>query len=126
MTNFFVEGTANQPTVNLDADEGLLEISGRSHPDDSFSFYKPIIDWIKLYAADPRDKTIVNIRLEYMVTSSSKCILIIIKELQEIFRDNFEVIINWYFEEDDENIREAGEDYRHLTQLPFNLIRLDD
>ena len=33
-----------------------------------------------------------------------------------------EVAINWYYEEDDEDMLEAGEDYDAIIDLPFKLI----
>ena len=30
--------------------------------------------------------------------------------------------VNWYYEEEDEDMQEAGEDYAAIIQLPFKLV----
>ena len=116
-----IEGTTKTPRVKFDSKQGILEIKGRSSPENSYQFYKPLVNWIQEYAMDPGEKTIVNIQLEYFNTGSSKCILEIFKKLEAIYKSNHEVLINWYYEED-EGILEAGEDYKFITGMPFIFI----
>ena len=68
----------------------------------------------------------MNIKLEYFNTSSSKCILDVLKKLEGIHKSGSEVIINWHFEEDDEDMEEAGEDYQAIIQVPFNMIEVEE
>ena len=119
-----IEGTPKTPSVKFDPTQGLLEIKGRSNPEDSMAFYKPLIDWLEEYAKDPGNKTVVNIQLEYFNTSSSKCILDVFKKLETIYMTKHEVVINWHYEEDDEDILEAGEDYKFLIVIPFKMIEI--
>jgi hypothetical protein len=118
-----IEGTAKTPTVKFDSSQGLLEIKGRSNPENSKEFYKPLLNWVAEYAMNPGDKTVVNIHLEYFNTNSSKCILEIFKKLEAIYKANHEVVVNWYYEED-EGILEAGEDYKFMTGIPFKMIEI--
>ncbi|MFW5819655.1 MAG: DUF1987 domain-containing protein [Bacteroidota bacterium] len=119
-----LEGTTKTPTIKFDADEGIMEIKGRSIPENSIDFYKPMVDWLDEYAKNPKEKTIVNIQLEYFNTSSSKCILDVFKKLEAINRGKSNVIVNWYYEEDDEDMLEAGEDYESIIRVPFKMIEI--
>ena len=123
MEDIRIDGTPKTPTVRFLAAEGLLEIKGRSIPENSIEFYKPLIDWIDFYSKNPREATTVNIQLEYFNTSSSKCILDVFKRLESI-KDG--VQINWYYEEDDEDMLEAGEDYDAIISIPFKMIEIDE
>lgn len=118
------EGTAKTPTVKLDSQSGVMEIKGRSIPENSIEFYKPLVDWLDEYAKSPKDLTQVNIQLEYFNTSSSKCILDVFKKLENIHKGKSEVTINWYYEEDDEDMLEAGEDYESIIRVPFKMIEI--
>ena len=118
------EGTAKTPTVKFDAANGVFEIKGRSIPENSIEFYKPLVDWLDEYAKGPLDVTQVNVQLEYFNTSSSKCILDVFKKLETIHKGSSEVIINWYYEEDDEDMLEAGEDYESIIRVPFKMIEI--
>lgn len=124
MESLSIEGTAKTPTIKFDADLGLIEIKGRSIPENSIEFYKPLVDWLDKYSKVAKPLTKVNVQLEYFNTSSSKCILDVFKKLEGIHKSNNEVIINWYYEEDDEDMLEAGEDYESIIRVPFKMIEV--
>jgi hypothetical protein len=121
-----IDGTPKTPSVNMNPQSGVIEIKGRSIPENSIEFYKPVVDWLEEYASGPAEKTIVNVQLEYFNTSSSKCILDVFKKLEVLKKDQNEVIINWYYEEDDEDMLEAGEDYESIIKVPFKMIQIVD
>lgn len=121
-----IEGTPKTPTVNFDASSGKVEIKGRSIPENSIEFYKPLVDWLENYSSGPASLTEVNIQLEYFNTSSSKCILDVFKKLESIHKAGNEVVINWYYEEDDEDMLEAGEDYQSIIRIPFKMIEIEE
>jgi hypothetical protein len=126
METLLIEGSAKTPTIKFDSNSGVVEIKGRSIPENSIEFYKPLIDWLEKYAIKPQTHTVVNIQLEYFNTSSSKCILDVFKKLEGINKSgNSEVIINWHFEEDDEDMSEAGEDYKAIINVPFKMIMVE-
>lgn len=124
MENINIEGTPKTPTVKFDKDNGVLEIKGRSIPENSIEFYKPLIDWIESYGKNPKSETLVNIKLEYFNTSSSKCILDVFKKLETVSGTN--MTINWYYEQDDEDMLEAGEDYQAIISIPFKMIEVEE
>lgn len=124
MEPIIIEGTPKTPTIKFDAREGVFEIKGRSIPENSVEFYKPLNEWLDQYMQVPLDKTVVNIRLEYFNTSSSKCILDVFKRLESIHRSKHDVEINWFYEEDDEDMLEAGEDYDSIIKVPFKMIEI--
>ncbi len=124
MEPIIIEGTPKTPSVKFDASEGIFEIRGRSIPENSVEFYKPLNEWLDNYMQVPLDKTVVNIRLEYFNTSSSKCILDVFKRLEAIHKSKHDVEINWFYEEDDEDMLEAGEDYDSIIKVPFKMIEI--
>lgn len=124
MESLSIEGTAKTPTIKFDGELGVIEIKGRSIPENSIEFYKPLVDWLDKYGKAAKPLTKVNVQLEYFNTSSSKCILDVFKKLEGIHKSNNEVIINWYYEEDDEDMLEAGEDYESIIRVPFKMIEI--
>ena len=126
MEALIIEGTAKTPSVRFEAGQGTIEIKGKSIPENSIEFYKPLVDWLEEYGKSPAALTKVNIQLEYFNTSSSKCILDVFKKLEAIYKAKNEVIINWYYEEDDEDMLEAGEDYESIIRVPFKMIEIVD
>ena len=123
MDNLTIEGSAKTPTVEFKS-SGELLIKGRSIPENSIEFYKPLIDWIGEYGGNAQSQTVVNIQLEYFNTSSSKCILDVFKKLETLGVSD--ITVNWYYEEDDEDMLEAGEDYQAIIDLPFKMIEVEE
>ncbi len=126
MESLLIDGTPKTPSVSFDATKGAIEIKGRSIPENSIEFYKPLVEWLEKYKISPAGQTQVNVQLEYFNTSSSKCILDLFKKLEDIHKAKNEVIINWYYEEDDEDMLEAGEDYESIIKVPFKMIEIVD
>lgn len=126
MESIAIEGTTKTPTVIFDAEQNALFIKGRSIPENSIEFYKPLIDWIDQYSSTAAAATIVNIQLEYFNTSSSKCILDVFKKLEGINKNGSAVRVKWFYEKDDEDMLEAGEDYQAIIDLPFEMIELEE
>ena len=125
MESISIQGTAKTPTVEFKP-EGTVVIKGRSIPENSIEFYKPLVDWLDAYTESPQEETEVNIQLEYFNTSSSKCILDVFKKLEVIHKGGNNVKINWFYEEDDEDMLEAGEDYQSIIKVPFKMIETEE
>lgn len=110
-----LEGTADTPKIILDKGNQIFEISGRSLPEDSAEFYKPVIEWIANYAKQPNSSTGFVFKLEYFNTSSSKLILDVLSALEDIEG----MKIEWCYMEDDEDMEEAGKEFAELVEIPF-------
>ena len=126
MEKLVIEGSAKTPSIDFDSETGVLMLKGRSIPENSIEFYKPLNDWLEQYSVAPKSSTVVDVRLEYFNTSSSKCILDFFKRLEKVNSNGTTVQVNWYFETDDEDMEEAGEDYEAIVGLPFKIIEVDE
>jgi len=126
MEKYSIDGTPKTPSINFDLAGGVLEVKGRSIPENSIEFYKPLVDALDRYAAKAQPATTVNVQLEYFNTSSSKCILDVFKKLEGINKNGSAVTINWHYEEDDEDMLEAGEDYQAIINVPFKMIMVNE
>lgn len=110
-----LEGTEDTPKIILDKKNGIFEISGRSLPEDSAEFYRPVLEWIEQYGAEANPATEFVFKLEYFNTASSKLILDVLSALEDIKS----MKILWYFHEDDEDMEEAGQEFSELVEIPF-------
>ncbi len=121
-----INPTPKTPKVHFDASKGHIEIRGRSIPENSIDFYRPLLAWLEEYGDNPEPKTKAEIQLEYFNTSSSKCILDVFKALEEIHKKGkTDLKIHWYYEEDDEDMFEAGEDYQAIVTVPFEKVVIE-
>lgn len=117
------EGTEDTPTVMIDRSKELFQLSGRSLPEDVTAFYKPVIEWLDLFAGSPTKNLTLEVKLEYFNTASSKIILDILMKLEEIHQEGSSVIqVNWHYDKRDDDMLEAGEEYKDLVEVPFELL----
>lgn len=108
-------GTDETPAIVLDPKRGTFQIVGRSIPLNAAQFYAPLIDWVQRYGQEPNPTTHMTFRLEYFNTASAKQILDMLYALEKIKG----VSVGWYFDEEDEDMEEAGQEFAELVKIPF-------
>jgi hypothetical protein len=123
MEAFTIEGSYDCPAITLDKENNLFEISGRSLPEDVVTFYEPVIDWLNEYMKDPNPETIFDFKFIYFNTASSKVILDILTLFEEMIENDHQVKVRWYFNEYDEDMQEAGEEYAEMVEVPFEILQ---
>jgi len=121
-----IKGTDDTPNVIFDKENNTLEISGRSLPEDVSMFFDPILIWIDQYCESPNEKTVLNFKLEYFNTASSKVILDILLKFEELVEAGKSVIVKWHYHEDEEDMLEAGEEYADIVEIPFEYVIITD
>lgn len=117
-----IEPTGTTPFCQLDFTRGVLDFKGRSSPCASREFYHPIIENIENAFETGSDTLTANFRFEYFNTSSSKCLFDLLKRLAKHKSKGAEVTINWFYDEEDDDMKETGEDYEDLLGVNFNYI----
>ena len=126
MENLHIKGTIKSPTLEFDFDNGVLAISGRSHPEHAINIYEPALQWLDEYSKNPKPLTIVNVSLEYFNTSSSKVIFDIFRRLEKLHAAGNKVLVKWHYEEDDDDLREEGEMFSELVKVPIELVSVKE
>jgi hypothetical protein len=126
MESLIIAATDDTPQVHLDSSAGKFEFSGKSLPEDVTTFYQPIFDWMDSYFENPNDESIFVFKMTYFNTASSKVILDVLMKLEEAVEDGKDVKVKWYFEEEDEDMEEAGEEYSEIVEVPFEFIEIKD
>lgn len=123
LTILKIAGTEDTPEILFDSQLNEYIISGRSLPEDVSSFYKPVFDWLNIFEKNTLTNPSFKFKLEYFNTASSKIILDILMRLEDINNANSSNIsIEWYYMESDDDMLEAGEEYKELVEIPFNVI----
>ena len=122
MNSIKLEAKEDTPKIIFDPENEIFEISGRSLPEDATVFYEPIIEWLKNYSKKPNANNEFHFKLNYFNTASSKLLLDILMIIEEMHEAGHKVHVKWFFEEEDEDMEEAGGEYAELVEIPFELI----
>lgn len=126
MNPLFIEATIDSPSVRLDKENNIFEIKGKSLPENVNIFYQPIIDWFSDYFKNPNTETIIHFKLDYLNTASSKALFSMFLVIEDAIKKGIDAKIKWYFEEDDEDMKDIGEEYADIIQIPFEIIQIDN
>ncbi len=97
ITKLYREESKNTPEIDFDPKNGLLQLKGKSIPENATQLYEPVVDWIKEYIKQPGAETNLHLNLIYFNTASSIWMARIIKVLSKIPDRDKLLIINLYF-----------------------------
>lgn len=122
MNDLIIKGDKQKPDLVFSAESGELKVSGQSLPENATLLYEPVLQWIEDYSKSPVSKTVFSLKMKYYNTASSKMFFSIIKKLNLIYRGGFDVLIEWHYQTDDEDMLDAGEYFRDLVDIPFKFI----
>ena len=120
MENYFKEGGADVPMFDFNSKSGNMIIRGRSFPEDTVGVYLPVLDWIDLYLAIPADLTALQFDLDYFNSSTYKAFLNILLKLEKLMGSDKKVKVEWLYHERDIDMKEAGEEFEELVDIPFS------
>jgi len=127
-----IEPTHISPTIRFIPELNDFSITGMSAPEDVRALYYPVIEWIDKFNGELMrgDNKIFNetnpltlkIDLNYFNSASAKFLLDILLELKKIRESGTPVVVEWYYEEDDIDMKEAGEDISELVEMELKYI----
>ena len=124
MNNIQIEATERSPKIDFNFAENNFAMRGESYPEDVSEFFGEIMKQFYEYVADLVDAEITfTFELIYFNSSTAKVLMGVFDRLDEIAEEGNKVIINWCFEEDDDNMEELGEEFgEDLEHAEFNLV----
>ena len=122
-----IPSTEFTPKVLFDPTAGKFEIAGESRPENSGKFYDPIIAWLDQYrsAANGSANIVFEFKFDYFNSSSAKYILDILKQLNGFHSKGVPIKIKWSFDALDEDMKESGEEFAKLIDVPFEFLPLE-
>jgi hypothetical protein len=109
----------NTPHILFDPASGIFKIEGKSFPEDSKEFYRPVIEWLEAFKSESPKTLQFNFNLFYLSSSSIISVKQVLMKLIEFQSKGTDVNIIWNHDEDDDDIKKTGEDYMKITKLPF-------
>ena len=111
MEDLFIQGTDSLPTISFKS-SGELKITGRALPEDANSFFRPLLDWLRIFSAEEVN---IEFNLDYFNTSVSKQILDMFKII-EGNPANKVINMKWMYEDGDDEMLESGEIYSEMLK----------
>lgn len=122
MEDLKIQRTPSTPEIDFDK-SGQFSIKGKSLPEDPKKFYEPIFSWAQKFSSK---KVHLEVKLEYVNTSSSKRIIELLRIIDSNKAIN-KIDMNWYYEIDDLEMLEFGEMIqRNLKRTKTQYLEYED
>lgn len=122
MKNFYIQATEESPEIIFDLEKNIFSIKGKSVVSDAESFYAPVLDWLTQVPGELNEKITFEFDLEYFNISSSKRILFILYKLNKLREAGEDIHVVWCFSTEDDEMKEVGEDYAVMVNIPFEFV----
>jgi len=118
MENLFIDGTNTTPAVLFNVEKGILMLSGKSLPENAIRFFEPIDKALDEFIAE-KNQTLLHItcEFEYINTSSSKALYNLLQKAIKALKYNVSIV--WGYEDEDEDLKEQGEDFASALDVTF-------
>jgi len=124
MQGYFIKSTKITPSVYFNPRKRILDLRGKSSPENPLTFYNHILSSLDQYHLQDYPTITTNFAFVYFNTSTSKCLYMILKKLDLLTQSGKKVTVNWYYE--DEDMQETGEDFGSFFNLNFNMISIPE
>jgi hypothetical protein len=132
MQKLYIKGTNTTPEVTLSPAENKFMIKGVSSPEDVRDMYFPVLEWVtgfvnELLVSEKKQYTKESplhfgTDLVYFNSTSAKFLYDIFVELKRLIPAGIPFIIDWFYDEEDIDLKEAGYDIALLVELDFVFI----
>ena len=119
---YYIEASKETPLVSLNSEKGVFLIDGECVSETPDEFFNNITNWIENYSKNPYKTTTLTINLRGIKISSSKFLLNIIYQLENIYKSGFQVKIRWVYKNGEDGNYELGKDYSEMASVPFDFI----
>ena len=126
MKSLSIQKTDALPEVKFDVDTGIMHMEGMSYDEDALEFYKVLMQWLEQFSEDPslNNSLKVNLFLHYLDSCSTKCMYEVLNLFKGIKEKVDELEINWYYEEDEEDMEDMGIEYGEILEMDINVLKV--
>ena len=118
-----IESTRHTPLVIVNEAAGSIEIAGVSIPENAYVFFRPVEDYIESLDPENTKGIAFTFRLEYMNTLSSKAFLDYMRTVKDL--KQIPLNVTWEYYSDDEEMRDHGETFSEIVDIPFSYKAVD-
>jgi hypothetical protein len=131
MNSLKIEATTFTPEINFDIENNTLSFLKVSKPANAITFYKPVLDFVDNFEKTKvkskiAKELVIDFKFDYFNTATAKVIYELLNKFSKIKQQGVDVIINWYYDSDDEDLLEEGQIMAEALDLAFNFIPIED
>ena len=119
MSKYTLDHGKNTPEIRFDPDANVFYIKGKSFPENAKKHYSDFTAWLKINKIPAG--SLIELNFEYISSSS---VISVLELLREIEKQEKDILVKWYYEDGDDDMRAVGANYQKLSSLNFEFIEI--
>lgn len=123
--NLTIESSQSSPSVVANWESGVITMRGESYPENSFSLYEKILDWLANYLEASSRSLKLDLELNYLNTSSVRAMIELFDNLQTAAENGRDVSVVWRYDTRNPRAAELGQELREDYTFPFTILAID-
>ncbi len=138
MQDLIIKSTVCTPEVSFTPQTNEYWIKGESRPEDVAQFYSPVLDWLEKFEAHckilsntlehgARSVFKFEFALVYFNSESAQYLMRFMKIMRAINKISAKITVRvcWFYDDQNERIKDAGEEFEELSGIPFEFCEMD-
>jgi hypothetical protein len=123
-TDLNIEATQYSPNIRTDWQQGRVQMSGESYPENTYEFFSQLVAWTENYLAESDAPLLLELQLSYLNTSSIRAMIDIFDLLQDAADSGREIRVAWQYDERNPRASELGEEFKEDYTFTFDIISI--
>ncbi|MBF0293865.1 MAG: DUF1987 domain-containing protein [Magnetococcales bacterium] len=126
MENIKIDATERTPAIDFNFADNRFSLRGESYPEDVPTFFGPALSALESHLRALQAGYVeFDFELIYFNSTSAKVVMKLFDLLEKTAGQGVAVTVNWRFAEDDDNMKELGEEFgEELQEATFNMCAL--
>lgn len=118
--------TASTPEVRADWQAGVLMMAGESYPENTYEIFDGIISWVESFLSETDRELKLDLRLNYLNTSSIRAMIDVFDRLQAAHDDGRVLSVIWLYDTRNPRSAELGEEFKEDYTFSFEIQALPE
>lgn len=121
---YLIKKTKTTPMLYIDYDNGTVTIEGHSYPENAESLFRPFVSTLENFLYKTDKPIVFEFNVPYLNTSSTKFLYDILELLNKATENNKNILLNWYYDIENENTLELGTELLEDSNFQYKLLPL--
>lgn len=118
--NLSLAPTQSTPAVTAEWETGVLVMTGESYPENTYEIFDNIIGWVEDFLDSGSRPLKIELRLNYLNTSSIRAMIEIFDRMQAAADQGKEIAVSWFYDSRNPRSAELGEEFKE--DYTFNFL----
>lgn len=120
LQKLLIKDETHSINIEFNNETKVLEMKGHTLPPNAKTFFIPIVTWAEEFLKTKPSETTINIAFKYLHSAAGKQVFELIRLLKHSEANGNSITVNWYYEDDDDDMEQLGVDFSSVLGMKFN------